>query len=215
MIVTFPSENNGPLQEVEWYSDPGEEDEMHSPDGSGSEKEIEAPKHSYIKEDSNMKTMQLMVGLKFKSDQQFRETLRDYCVRNGFDLHYIRNENARIATKCKNETCNWRIHVSPIQEGTTFQIKTVKGEHICARSYVRKLTKAKYLGNRMEKVIRDNPNVPVSTLKNTIMRKCNVDASKWKVIRAKRVALQKILGVDNEQYTRLWDYYETVKARYY
>ncbi|KAL0282742.1 UNVERIFIED_CONTAM: hypothetical protein Sangu_2934600 [Sesamum angustifolium] len=45
------------------------------------------------------------------------------------------------------------------------------------------------------------------------MRKCNVDASKWKVIRAKRVALQKILGVDNEQYTRLWDYYETVRAR--
>ncbi|KAL0401263.1 UNVERIFIED_CONTAM: hypothetical protein Slati_4156200 [Sesamum latifolium] len=75
------------------------------------------------------------------------------------------------------------------------------------------LAKAKYLGNIVEKVIRDNPNVPVSTLKNTIMRKCNVDASKWKVIRAKRAALQKILGVDSEQYTRLWDYCETVRAR--
>ncbi|KAL0440965.1 UNVERIFIED_CONTAM: hypothetical protein Sradi_0035400 [Sesamum radiatum] len=151
MITTFQYEKSGPSQEVEWYSDPGEEDELHSLDGSGSEKEIEAPKHP--------------------------------------------NENARITAKCKNETCNWRIHASPIQEGTTFQIKTVKGEHTCARSYVSKLAKAKYLGNRVEKVIRDNPNVPVSILKNTIMRKCNVDASKWKVIRAKRAALQKIQGL--------------------
>ncbi|KAL0401262.1 UNVERIFIED_CONTAM: hypothetical protein Slati_4156100 [Sesamum latifolium] len=115
MIATFQCENSGPSQEVEWYSDPGEEDELHSLDGSGSEKEIETPKHPYFKEDSNMKIMQLTIGLKFKSAQQFRETLRDYCVRNGFDLHYIRNENARITAKCKNDTCNWRIHASPIQ----------------------------------------------------------------------------------------------------
>ncbi|KAL0286671.1 UNVERIFIED_CONTAM: hypothetical protein Sangu_2470400 [Sesamum angustifolium] len=198
MIATFQYENSGPSQEVEWYSDPEEEDELHSLNGSGFEKEIEAPKHPYFKEDSNMKTMQLTVGLKFKSAQQFRETLRDYCVRNAFDLHYIRNENARITTKCKNETCNLRIHASPIQEGTTFQINIVIGEHTYARSYVSKLAKAKYLGNRVEKVIRDNLNVPVSTLKNPIMRKCNVDASKWKVIRAKRAALQKIQGVDSE-----------------
>ncbi|KAL0461930.1 UNVERIFIED_CONTAM: hypothetical protein Slati_0080600 [Sesamum latifolium] len=138
MIATFQSENNGPSQEIEWYSDSGEADELHSLDGSGSEKEIEAPEHPYFKEDSNMKTMQLMVSLKFKSAERFRETLRDYCERNGFDLHNIRNEDTRITSKCKNETCNWRIHASPIQEGTTFQIKTVKGEHTCARSYVSK-----------------------------------------------------------------------------
>ncbi|KAL0396218.1 UNVERIFIED_CONTAM: hypothetical protein Scaly_0070200 [Sesamum calycinum] len=45
----------------------------------------------------------------------------------------------------------------------------------------------KYLDSRMEKVIRDNPHVPIHTLKYTILRKCNIDASKWKVIRAKRV----------------------------
>ncbi|KAI3458960.1 hypothetical protein Pfo_015623 [Paulownia fortunei] len=48
-------------------SDPGEEDELHS-----------------IGE--NMK--------KFKDDRVIREALTDYCVRHGYDLHLIRNENA-------------------------------------------------------------------------------------------------------------------------
>ncbi|KAL0433329.1 UNVERIFIED_CONTAM: hypothetical protein Slati_2667200 [Sesamum latifolium] len=76
------------------------------------------------------------------------------------------------------------------------------------------MAKAKYLGSRMEKVIKDNPHVPIQTLKHTILRKCNIDASKWKVmIVAKRSALKQIHGVDCKQYTKLWDCYETVRVK--
>ncbi|KAL0347235.1 UNVERIFIED_CONTAM: Zinc finger CCCH domain-containing protein 11 [Sesamum calycinum] len=50
--------------------------------------------------------------------------LRDWCIRNGVDLEFLRNEAARVTAKCK--LCEWRIHASPIQGGPTFQIKTIK-----------------------------------------------------------------------------------------
>ncbi|KAL0293687.1 UNVERIFIED_CONTAM: hypothetical protein Sradi_6924000 [Sesamum radiatum] len=95
----------------------------------------------------------------------------------------------------------------------TFQIKSLTGEHTCAKTYVNSLAQSKYLAKRMEGAISDNPNIGVAQLKNTIMRKCRVDVNKSKVKRAKREALDAIRGVDAVQYTMLWDYCETVRVR--
>ncbi|KAL0284578.1 UNVERIFIED_CONTAM: hypothetical protein Sangu_2819500 [Sesamum angustifolium] len=135
--------------------------------------------------------------------------LRDWCIRNGVDLEFLRNEAARVTAKCKS--CEWRIHASPIQGGPTFQIKTIKGEHTCARTYDNKLANASYIAKRIENAIRDHPTIPVQQLKNRILSKCNVDVSRFKVMRAKKEALERIRGDDAKQYELLWDYCETVR----
>ncbi|XP_073132196.1 uncharacterized protein [Henckelia pumila] len=147
--------------------------------------------------------------MKFKSETEFREVLRDYNVREGYELLLPKNENCRITAVCKNG-CNWRIHASLIMGGPTFQIKTIKGEHTRAKSHVNKLANYKYLAKRIESIVRDNSDIKIDQLKNLITRKCAVEVSKWKIIRAKKTALQKIRGVDNLQYELLWDYCETV-----
>ncbi|KAG8372771.1 hypothetical protein BUALT_Bualt12G0101500 [Buddleja alternifolia] len=194
------------VEDANWYSDPGEEDEIQTLDT----KDNDFP---FFREGTNMKMFEPVVGMKFQNFKVYREVLRDYCVRNGYDLMFIRNDRRRITAKCKVETCMWRIHASPIQEQTVFKIKTFVGVHTCAKSLVNGPAKAKYLGKRMENQIRDNPTVPIVDLKKMISRKCGVEASRWKVIRAKRAAMETILGVDNTQYERLWDYCETVRAR--
>ncbi|KAL0438863.1 UNVERIFIED_CONTAM: hypothetical protein Slati_2369300 [Sesamum latifolium] len=80
-------------------------------------------------------------------------------------------------------------------------------------TYDNSLAKAKYLSMRMEDAIRDNPNIPIGQLINTILRKCIVDVSRWKVQKAKRQALDTIRGRDDIQYELLWDYCETVRAK--
>ncbi|KAL0448599.1 UNVERIFIED_CONTAM: hypothetical protein Slati_1416300 [Sesamum latifolium] len=80
-------------------------------------------------------------------------------------------------------------------------------------TYDNSFAKAKYSSMRMEDAIRNNSNIPVGQLKNTIMRKCRVDVSRWKVQRAKRQALDTIRGRDAIQYELLWDYCETVRAK--
>ncbi|KAL0312129.1 UNVERIFIED_CONTAM: hypothetical protein Sradi_5612200, partial [Sesamum radiatum] len=63
----------------------------------------------------------------------------------------------------------------------------------------------------MENAIRDNPNIPIQQLKNTILKKCNVEVSRFKVLRAKKTALEAIRGADTKQYEYLWNYCETVR----
>ncbi|XP_073120684.1 uncharacterized protein [Henckelia pumila] len=90
--------------------------------------------------------------------------------------------------------------------GPTFQIKTIKGKHTCARSNENKLANSRYLAKRIHKIVRDNPDIKIDQLRNLMKSKCEVDVSKWKVIRAKKTAIQKIRGVDTVQYHHLWDY---------
>ncbi|KAL0319802.1 UNVERIFIED_CONTAM: hypothetical protein Sradi_5241700, partial [Sesamum radiatum] len=61
----------------------------------------------------------------------------------------------------------------------------------------------------MENAIRDSPNIPIQQLKNTILRKCNVEV-RFKVLRAKKTALEAIRGAE-KQYEYLWNYCETVR----
>ncbi|KAK4406225.1 hypothetical protein Sango_0629000 [Sesamum angolense] len=151
----------------------------------------------------------MVVGMKFENAAQFRGVLRDWCIRNGVDLEFLRNEAAKVTAKCKS--CEWRIHASPIQGGPTFQIKTIKGEDTCARAYDNKLANASYMQKRIENAIEIIPTIPVQQLKNRILSKCNVDVSRFKVMRAKKEALERIRGDDAKQYELLWDYCETVR----
>ncbi|KAK4396012.1 hypothetical protein Sango_1437800 [Sesamum angolense] len=190
----------------EWASEDETEDDLVSLEGSeGSETE----KHHVFKKSASTKNLNLVVGMKFENAAQFRGVLRDWCIRNGVDLEFLRNEAARVTAKCKS--CEWRIHASPIQGGPTFQIKTIKGEHTCARTYDNKLANASYIAKRIENAIRDHPTIPVQQLKNRILSKCNVDVSRFKVMRAKKEALERIRGDDAKQYELLWDYCETVR----
>ncbi|KAL2244088.1 UNVERIFIED_CONTAM: hypothetical protein Sindi_0526800 [Sesamum indicum] len=194
--------------ENEWASDDGNEDDLVSLEGSD---DNENEKHPVFKESDSMKNVNLVVGMKFQNAAQFRVALRDWCIRNGVDIEFLKNEAARVTAKCKVEGCEWRIHASPIQGGPTFQIKTMKDKHTCARTYENRLANASYLAKRIENAIRDNPTIPIQQLKNRIRSKCNVDVSRFKVMRAKKEALQRIRGDDAKQYELLWDYCETVR----
>ncbi|KAL0292604.1 UNVERIFIED_CONTAM: hypothetical protein Sradi_6982800 [Sesamum radiatum] len=153
-----------------WASEAENEDDLVSLEGSeGSDTE----KHPVYKESSSMKNLNLVVGMKFENAAQFRVVLRDWCIRNGVDLEFIKNEAARVTAKCKVQGCEWRIHASPMLGGPTFQIKTIKGEHTCARTYDNRLANASYIAKRIEKAIRDHPTIPVQQLKkNSLKMQC-------------------------------------------
>ncbi|KAL0457973.1 UNVERIFIED_CONTAM: hypothetical protein Slati_0424500, partial [Sesamum latifolium] len=119
-------------------------------------------------------------GLVMMGMKMIWKVLRDWCIRNGVDIEFLRNEAARMTAKCKVEGYEWRIHASPILGGPTFQIKTLKGNHTCAMNYENRLANASYLARRIENAIRDHPTIPIAQLKNRILSKCNMDVSRFK-----------------------------------
>ncbi|KAL0392854.1 UNVERIFIED_CONTAM: hypothetical protein Sradi_2508200 [Sesamum radiatum] len=150
----------------------------------GSDNEDSLPKHDFFSESTN---------IKFHNAKHFREVLRDWCIRGGFDIEYVKNEKVKVTAKCKIEGCNWRIRASLVMNDCS-QIKTIEGAHNCARTYDYMLAKASYLAKRMESAIRDHHNIPILQLRNNSLEKCKVDVSRQKVQRAKREALEKIRG---------------------
>ncbi|KAL0451739.1 UNVERIFIED_CONTAM: hypothetical protein Slati_1152000 [Sesamum latifolium] len=139
------------------FDDSSDEEYVQSDEGSDSEapslvlEDIECQSNDdiFLSKDPSKKELikKLKRVLKDKNDRKKPETrklnlgymnglvrmrmiwvvLRDWCIRNGVDLEFLRNEAARVTAKCKVRGCEWRIHASPVQGGPTFQIKTIKG----------------------------------------------------------------------------------------
>ncbi|KAI9197549.1 hypothetical protein LWI28_000494 [Acer negundo] len=75
--------------------------------------------------------MHLEVVQLFNHLYHFRQVLRDYAVQEGFQLKRLKNEKEKHTSECAYEGCTWRIHASPIEDQTTFQIKIMHDRHSC------------------------------------------------------------------------------------
>ncbi|KAK4397703.1 hypothetical protein Sango_1245800 [Sesamum angolense] len=97
-----------------------------------------------------------------------------------------------------------------VMKTTTFQIKSIKGQHNCAHRIENKQANYKYIGKRIQDFVKDNPSEGLKSLKNKIRRDIQVDVSLFKVYRAKKYALELMKGDVKQQYARLYDYCATV-----
>ncbi|KAG8363642.1 hypothetical protein BUALT_Bualt19G0043800 [Buddleja alternifolia] len=132
-------------QEEQWYSDVGEEDELQSL--VDSDKEDLGYKEWY--EGMDMREFEMSVGMKY------RDKLRDWAVRKGWDFKFIKNERKAVTAICK-KGCDWKIHAYLVQGSNTYQVKSLRGNHICAHITENNQANYKYIGMRIEQIIRDN-----------------------------------------------------------
>ncbi|KAL0306887.1 UNVERIFIED_CONTAM: hypothetical protein Sradi_6106000 [Sesamum radiatum] len=188
-----------------WFSDVGGEDDLHSLRGSDDEIGNNLDWNDLMERQD----LDLCIGMKFATRKKYREVLRDWAVRRGWDLKFVKNEKSKITAVCKNG-CDWRIHASPVMRTTTFQIKSIKGKHTCAHRIENKQANYKYIGKRIQQFVKDNPSEGLQSLKNKIRRDIQVDVSLFKVYRAKRFAVELMKGDIKQQYNRLYDYCATV-----
>ncbi|XP_027099718.2 uncharacterized protein [Coffea arabica] len=153
---------------------------------------------------------ELKVGQKFTNFRVFRSVLCEWLVREGYEVTWVKNYSKKIRANCA-KGCSRRIRATPIQDESAFQIKSLKGEHVCAREYQNKHATATYLSSKYQDKIRDNPKIELMGLKNDIRRDLMINVSIAKVGRAKRKAKDMMLGTDMEQYQKLWSYAATVR----
>ncbi|XXG61021.1 hypothetical protein AAC387_Pa04g2782 [Persea americana] len=76
--------------------------------------------------DRHMDRPVMSVGLLFKSVNNLRMALKQYAIRNSFDVKFVKNHKSRIAAVCSESSCEWRLHVSGLQDRHSLQIKKVK-----------------------------------------------------------------------------------------
>ncbi|KAB1212479.1 hypothetical protein CJ030_MR5G005020 [Morella rubra] len=58
------------------------------------------------------KKIRMVDRLKFRDVKLFKLAFKQYCIQNGFDYKYVKNDKLRVKGKCRGTNCPWRIQAS-------------------------------------------------------------------------------------------------------
>jgi hypothetical protein len=207
-----PSETASQL-EKDWNSEMPNSDELISPLATSDEERVpKAPKPRSVEFDViDMSNPVLENGMKFSDVYQFREAVREYNLKIGKDLSFVKNDKDKVIIVCKDEHCSYRVYGSQVRDEMTFQIKTYNPNHTCTRAYKNSAMNSKWISKRYMEAFRHDIKKPTLALQQEIKSKWNVDVSKMQVYRARKRAAENIEGSHKEQYLKIWDYCETLK----
>ena len=104
------------------------------------------------------------------------------------------------------------VFASNICNSISVTIKTINSEHTCGRDFEKiKYVNSAWLAEKYVSKFEADPKWKRASFNKDVRDDMGLDASIWQYYRAKKRALEKIQGSTQEQYSRLWDYYETLK----
>ncbi|KAG2409205.1 uncharacterized protein HKW66_Vig0040270 [Vigna angularis] len=130
------------------------------------------------------------VGTYFVHKQDILDAIKSYAVDNGKNLKLVKNDKKRIRVKClgsKGE-CPWRAYFGFMDAVKSWQLMTVVDKHTCSREHKLRVFNAKWLSRKLEKTLRENPNVKGVDIRDKITRKWNIAISKNMAYRVKAYA---------------------------
>ncbi|GJY88113.1 mutator type transposase [Tanacetum coccineum] len=105
-----------------------------------------------------------------------------------------------------SQSCPWVLHCSKSKTEESWYVKRLDDEHTCLQSrFVSKCT-AKFLSKTVEETIKPNPKIPIAALKDQLQKKFELGVSRAKVLRAKQMAQDNVIGDYVNQFARLKDY---------
>ncbi|XP_052728479.1 uncharacterized protein LOC128195279 [Vigna angularis] len=154
------------------------------------------------------------VGTYFADKQDFVDVIKTYAIENGRNIKYIKNDKKRIRLKCmgaKGE-CPWMAYCAYMEAIHTWQLRTIVDNHRCSREHKLRLLNAKWLSKRLEKTVKQNPQVKGVEIREKINRKWNVGVSRCMAYRTKDIASDNVDGSFKDQYRRIYDYANEVLA---
>ncbi|WVZ24993.1 hypothetical protein V8G54_003537 [Vigna mungo] len=196
------------LSDNEWLSEElisDVEESEGEEDGGSSKSKTTFPTFSMPR---SMDGYKWEVGTFFAEKKEFMDGIRTYALSNGRNMKFIKNDKKRIIVKCLGGKgkCNWYAYCAFRIDVNAWQLRKVVDTHSCSRDFNVKLMTSKWLSERMEKSVRENPTMKVMDIRDKVTRKWNVGISRNMAFRARAMAKDKIEGSFHEQYRRLYDY---------
>ncbi|KAK8964479.1 hypothetical protein KSP40_PGU014368 [Platanthera guangdongensis] len=93
--------------------------EVNNPGGEGGTRKIcESNMLEFELPSNQSESITFQASMVFADVHAFRESLVEYSIREGCKLDMVKNEKARITLRCASRDCKWRMHASPMADGT-------------------------------------------------------------------------------------------------
>nr|CAD1827263.1 unnamed protein product [Ananas comosus var. bracteatus] len=92
-------------------------DELHSVDDSSEDDLVMQRRYPEFRAKTDMQNPQFGIGMLFASMKEFRQAIREYSIKNRYNIKMVKNEN-KVRAVCK-EGCPWLIYASWITDKKT------------------------------------------------------------------------------------------------
>ncbi|XP_074315350.1 uncharacterized protein LOC141651544 [Silene latifolia] len=145
--------------------------------------------------------------------EHFKDTLRDFCIQEGFHIIIVKADKSKYTAEGATVGCEWRIHASVLQDGTTWAIKSIRAaEHGCngVKSY-NPLANAEWVSKKLIDDIRADPTITGESIQKKLMERYGLNMKKSTLYRMRDKSLKLINGGHDTSYGLLPTYCEVVK----
>ncbi|KAL8510772.1 hypothetical protein ACS0TY_017548 [Phlomoides rotata] len=127
------------------------------------------------------------LGMIFSNRVEFKKAVQSHAIAAKRSVKFTKNAPERVYARCKDKECGWKLTILNLNDEETYQIRDYQPKHTCA------------------------PSFKMSVFRQDVMDDLGCDVSKDQAHRAKRLALKKLEGCPDSQFSRLWDYAEELK----
>ncbi|WVZ08135.1 hypothetical protein V8G54_021481 [Vigna mungo] len=154
-------------------------------------------------------TIQCDIGTSKGKCSRATDTYSIHDVRGLYDIEWFSNELVSV-TDSEEETKNigtygskvfganrkykWYAYCVFMCGVKSWQLRKIIDVHSCTRDFNVKLMTSKYMSQKMEKTVRENPNMKVMDIRNKVNRKWNVGISRNMAFRARAIAKDNVEG---------------------
>ena len=186
-------------------------DELGSsdPDDSDTEK---GPEYERFRMEHMHKKFKFKIGMEFSSLKEFKDAIIEWTVINGYECKFLKNDKERCRAVCKsNSNCEWKALCSEVGGQHTYKIKTLGGDHTCARTLENISATSKWVTKAVLPKMMCSDNIRVIDILTDMRRNHGVGITFWRGWKTKMQAREIIDGDSTKQYSNLWRYAAEIK----
>ncbi|KAJ9700953.1 hypothetical protein PVL29_006333 [Vitis rotundifolia] len=150
------------------------------------------------------------VRLLFTSATELQVVVREYAIKNGRNVKFVKNEKDKVRVVC-SIGCPWVVYAAQVRDEKTFQLRTYNVEHTCGRVFKNNNLTSRYLCKKHVDHFRNNPKLSSGAFMNTMRSSLACEVSPSQAYRTKKKTLKQIQGTHIEQYAKLSNDYVKIK----
>lgn len=138
--------------------------------------------------------LELKLKMKFSSIQPFREAIKQYNVRRGNDIKFVKNERAKCVAVCRDPSCQYRVYSRQMETKASFELRSLRCKHTCSRVYKSSIVNSRWISDKLYDKFKIQPDMPLQVIQDKVKRKWNVEVSRSQMYRGKKKTWKRLYG---------------------
>lgn len=173
---------------------------------STDEDDVDTSKFPQFNEAAKFGNVSLELGMEFSNLSSFKHAVKEYTINCGRPIKWVKNDGDRVRAKCQEQECKWEIYCAESKGRGSYQVKTFNDKHICCRTNRLPQADKKWLVQKLEVKLRDQPKITHVEVFDFVKKEFKVIIDRSMIFRALKEARELVEGSEREQYGKMWDY---------